>query len=260
MFPLHQSNELCFQTSPNPHKKQTISEDLVLGHASLEEDHDNNNNNIAFHSTTTDDHKEFIKSRRQKPATPNQSCNENKNKKKMKHRDIERLRRQEMATLHASLRSLLPLHLIKGKRSISDHINESVRYIKHLQMKIKELGVKRDGLKELSNSSTAANTDLDGSGSSSSCSPSPGRFLTVQRCCCGVEIAISTGDFGEGATGFPLSRVLEVLLEEGLSLVSSVSTHVNGRFLHTIRTEASNLESINVSALVQKLNEVIPSS
>lgn len=125
----------------------------------------------------------------------------------------------------------------QGKRSISDHINESVRYIKHLQIKIKELGVKRDGLKELSNSSTAANTDLDGSGSSSSSSPAPGRFLTVQRCCGGVEIAIGTGHFGEGATGFPLSRVLEVLLEEGLSLVSCVSSEVNGRFLHTIRTE-----------------------
>lgn len=137
----------------------------------------------------------------------------------------------------------------QGKRSISDHINESVRYVKQLQMKIKELGVKRDGLKELSNSSTASNTDLDGSGSSSSCSPSPGRFLTVQRCCGGVEIAICTGDFGEGATGFHLSRVLEVLLEEGLSLVSCVSTQVNGRFLHTIRTEVLYIYKNIISAL-----------
>ena len=36
MFPLQQSNELVFQISPNPHKKHKISEDLILGHASLD--------------------------------------------------------------------------------------------------------------------------------------------------------------------------------------------------------------------------------
>ena len=117
MFPLHRSNELCFQISPNPPKKNTISsEDLTVGHDASVEDY-------AFH---VHNYKE-IKSRPRNPkslpnstsnivnhnSTGTQNSGDNKSKKMMKHRDIERQRRQEMATLHTSLRSLLPLELIK---------------------------------------------------------------------------------------------------------------------------------------------------
>uniref|UniRef100_A0A2N9H987 BHLH domain-containing protein n=1 Tax=Fagus sylvatica TaxID=28930 RepID=A0A2N9H987_FAGSY len=142
----------------------------------------------------------------------------NKNKKKLTHRDIERQRRQKMATLHTFLQSLLPVEDNKGKRSISDHIHESVNYIKHLKNKIRELNNKRDELKRLSNTTK----NLPGSISDT---------VDLRSSSAGVEVVIT------GRQGLPLSRVLEILMREGLSIVSFNSTKVNERLLHTIESE-----------------------
>lgn len=235
MFPLHQSNELVFKVFSDPHHQNKISQDLIMGQASLDGSNFNTSKSVGKglrRKLCENLDKNFV------------NCNDNK-KQKMMHREIERQRRQEMATLYVALRSFLPLEFIKGKRSISDHINEAANYIKHLEKKIKELSSARDVLKEFSSLST---TD-QGNTSQPSC-------FTIHPCCGGVEIVISSG-FREES--FPLSKVFELLLEEGLTVLNCTSSKVNERFLHNVQCEVSDSTCLDLSGLQKKLTEVIPS-
>ncbi|KAF2315719.1 hypothetical protein P3X46_023723 [Hevea brasiliensis] len=236
MFPLHQGNEMCFQISSNPPHK--IPQGLILSHPAL------------YGSDVTDD---LGNSRRRKSISRDSgetARNKDSDKKKLLHRDIERQRRQEMATLYASLRSLLPLEYIKGKRSISDHMNEAVNYIKHLQKRIKKLDAKRDELKQ---QSYLREIPLQ-SGSSSNYSPSTGVIIRPRLG--GIEIVFSSGFREQGLT---LSRVLQ-LLESELSVVNCVSTKVNERVFHAVQAEVKDPTCFNLSELQQKLNPLVPSS
>jgi hypothetical protein len=109
-------------------------------------------------------------------------------------------------------------------------MNESVNYIKYLQKKIKELSAKRDGLKK------SPNLSFDSpSGSSNKYSPiSP---VTLQPYPGGIEVVFDSDFRGQDS---PLSRVLQVLLEEGISVVNCVSTKVNERLFHTVQTEVKS--------------------
>ncbi|XP_062147040.1 transcription factor bHLH118-like isoform X2 [Alnus glutinosa] len=182
--------------------------------------------------------------RRKSSITNDETDHENHNDKKKKkkkiiHRDIERQRRQEMATLHANLQSLLPVEYIKGKRSMSDHMHEVVNYIKHLQNKIQEQNNKRDELKRLSNYPIKATEKSLGSGWDS--------LTELRPSSTGVEVAINARQ------GLPLSRVVEVLMGEGLIIAGFTSTKVNERLLHTIEAELSDGQSIDLCELEKKL-------
>nr|WAK86104.1 transcription factor bHLH58 [Nothapodytes nimmoniana] len=171
-----------------------------------------------------------------------------KKQKRIIHKEIERQRRKEMTNLHASLRSLLPLEYIRGKRAISDHMHGAVNYIQQLQKNIEELCIKRDELKKFSKSS--ANGDGQNHGSLDECFPS----ITVESCLGGIEILISIDCM---IVGFPISRVLKFLLEQGYAVVSCLSTNVNDKLLQTIRLEVNDQICIDVSALQQLLTELI---
>ncbi|KAK3180568.1 hypothetical protein Dsin_014845 [Dipteronia sinensis] len=246
MFPLHTGDELFFSVSssnPRQDHQYKIPQDLILDdhHASLDDSDITHNNSMGKSrrrklSCAMTDTNEFTSS----------SGNSNNKNKKMMHRDIERQRRQEMATLHASLRSLLPLEFIKGKRSISDQMNEAVNYINYLQKRIKQLSDERDERKKLSKTSTLV---LSGTESSSVHNISPTQVI-VRPCLVGVEVVYSCGYRDQA---LPLSRVLAILHDQGLCVVNCISTRVNEQLLHTIQTEVNDPSCFNLSVLQRKL-------
>jgi len=115
--------------------------------------------------------------------------------------------------------------IFQGKRSISDHMNEAVNYIRHMQNNIKELGAKRDELKKVSSNSNMENSH---EGFHTSCNFSVHENNGV----IGIEI---TSGFREEKP--KVSKLLQLLIQEGLEVVSCLSSEVNGRLFHSVQCE-----------------------
>ncbi|XP_038876288.1 transcription factor bHLH120-like [Benincasa hispida] len=168
-------------------------------------------------------------------------------KKKIIHRDVERQRRQEMSTLYATLRSLLPVEYLKGKRSICDHMHETVKYIEHMQSKIQKLTKKRDELKkDIEDDSNISTIETLNSSKRDS--------VVVKPRHGGFQILLDTATQHR----LPLSNLIKFLItDQRLQIVSCHSTKINDRFLHTIESEALvNIGTIDVSELQHKLTNL----
>ncbi|PIN20434.1 hypothetical protein CDL12_06875 [Handroanthus impetiginosus] len=171
------------------------------------------------------------------------------NLKKSAHRDIERQRRKEMATLYATLRSLLPTEYITGKRSTSDHMHEAVKYIKYMERNIEELRMRKDKLKKLYKSNGSFQNGSSNSVNFPKC-------VTVNYCLGGVEIIISCGL--KKKDGFPLSRVLVELIEIGHDIVSCISSKANDRIIYRIQSQVNDwITCIDLSELQQRLANMV---
>ncbi|XP_022156916.1 transcription factor bHLH126-like [Momordica charantia] len=185
--------------------------------------------------------------RKSPPCTSDDVAHGNPNelkKKKIIHRDVERQRRQEMSTLYTVLRSLLPPEYLKGKRSICDHMHETVKYIRQMQSRIWELSEKRDELKRLSDKGSATTVEtLNGSKKDS---------VVVRRRSGGVQVVLHTAIRHR----LPVSNVLEAVVAEGLEIVSFNSTKINDRLLHTIELDIGSAQRIDISELHHKLTNL----
>ncbi|KAI9073038.1 hypothetical protein K1719_045017 [Acacia pycnantha] len=238
MFPSQQrgNNKKVIEFSSRPHHHhQKISEDLILdaGHAHHHASLDIINfsdkklqsistNKLLSESTASDKMNHYRNS---------DNKDYEKKNEKLIHREIERQRRQEMATLYASLRSLLPLEFIKGKRSMSDHMNEAKNYIKHMQKRIKELSAKRDELKKPTenNSSNPEETHECEKYTYSS-------FFSVHEINNNIGVGIEvSSSFGE--------------------------SQINGRLIHSVQCEVTNSadDRADLPALRRKIVNLVPS-
>ncbi|KAL5812848.1 hypothetical protein ACOSQ3_027798 [Xanthoceras sorbifolium] len=188
MFPPHQ--ESGFLINFDSHQEDFLQQDLILlGQASLE------GSNLTSDKVGMGQKYKILS-----PAGKNNDRNSNHVlEKKIAHKEIERLRRQHMSMLNASLRSLFPLESIKGKRSICDHIDEAVKHIKFLEKNIQDLSVKRDRLKSLPDLEAL---NYRGINCSLNC-------VSVRPYCGGVETVVNRGLREESCS--LLSRVLEVI-------------------------------------------------
>ncbi|TKY51229.1 Transcription factor bHLH36 [Spatholobus suberectus] len=245
MNPLQPSDELYFQISPDNYYSlpiQTTPENQIL--------HDPVMDGSGLIPCTSQKGNKG-KQREKLPSWGTEKITTIDENKKWMHRETEKQRRQEMARLYTTFRSLLPLEYIKGKRSISDHMHEGTNYIKDLQNKVKQLQAKRDKLMKLSNLSPV--------GSES------GRFTTHLPICVivhpysgGLQIKCS---YSFRKYGCPLSRVLDVVLKEGLDVVNCISTKTDDMFIHTIRSEDPHVMAGTIyTELQRKLIEAISSS
>lgn len=121
----------------------------------------------------------------------------------------------------------------QGKRAISDQMNGAVNYIKHQEKKIKEIETKREELKKLYSSSNS-NIYLEKPRSGAVLVETPSRCSFKIKCFDGgLEILITTIHFH----GFPLSKILKVVVQQGLQIISCGSSIINDKSIHTIQIE-----------------------
>lgn len=115
--------------------------------------------------------------------------------------------------------------VFQGKRSISDQMNEAVNYIRHLQSNMKDLEAKRSALKRSSNLKCVDEIK-------SSSSDSAVNRVTVHPWFSGTQILIRGG-----LRVFPLSVVMKLLSQQGLNIVSCLSSQVNNKTFDKIYCE-----------------------
>lgn len=104
-------------------------------------------------------------------------------------------------------------------------MNDAANYIRHLQNKIRDLSEKRDRLRRCS---IGASDHKESSGSVIS-RPA----IHVHAFQIGVEVVVTIRE----EEGLPLSRVLELLMEEEVSVVTCALVTVNHALIYTIRCE-----------------------
>ncbi|VFQ70784.1 unnamed protein product [Cuscuta campestris] len=187
-------------------------------------------------------------------------------------RDVERQRRKEMGGLYKSLVTLIPYDYIKGKRSTSDRLQETVRYVRDLRKRVEKMRARRDELRGTVITEPVAVTTITSSSSSSSLLMKQKGDLhqdecrhdgnddemmsrvVVKPCRSGVEITLSVNK----ADDVSLSKILNVLVCQGMSVNTCSSVKLNHRLLLTIQAEVVGERTVDPTQVEQQLSAAFP--
>ncbi|KAH9317664.1 hypothetical protein KI387_019433, partial [Taxus chinensis] len=117
-----------------------------------------------------------------------------------------------------------------GKRWTAEQV--SVEYIKHLQLRVKELTKKR---KEMTEEKLSAASEA---------------FPTVKVNCVGSNVFVSINAF---KCDVVLSDVLRTLEDDGLDIVSAVSSAINDKVFLTLCAEDTDVNVFDSATLHEKM-------
>ncbi|KAH7657687.1 Achaete-scute transcription factor-related protein, partial [Dioscorea alata] len=125
---------------------------------------------------------------------------------KLERKIVEKNRRDHMKLLLSNLDSLLPNYSPNTKKqkmmAVPERLDEAVKYIKELQMRVEKLKEKRERLGGSEGTSQQGNITLD---------------VEVQDLGSGLSVVLLSLQGGFSA----FSKVLQVLEEEGLEIVTA---------------------------------------
>eukprot|EP00253_Pinus_taeda_P018183 PITA_18183 len=151
---------------------------------------------------------------------------------KRNHKMIERQRREEMKVLFSQLRSLLPEHNLRGKRTAAEEVLETVNYVCHLQQQVKELSAQREKMKV--NSDQNARVSFEKICNKTVSFGGSDQDLAVKINSVGSGVQIWTNILERDIA---YSDILLALEEDGLEVVSAASSAINNRVYHTIHAK-----------------------
>ncbi|GAB4858691.1 hypothetical protein Ancab_010165 [Ancistrocladus abbreviatus] len=119
---------------------------------------------------------------------------------------------------------------------------EATNYINKMQKSNRELRGKRDALLKRSSNSADLSSARD--------------CVVIQEACSGESMGFKITIIGIREESLHLSTLLNIMLEEGLDVVSCVSTKANEKWVHVVHSQVMQYALIFIEALQVFLSSV----
>ncbi|KAE9457657.1 hypothetical protein C3L33_10435, partial [Rhododendron williamsianum] len=163
---------------------------------------------------------------------------------KIERRVIEKNRRNHMKSLYANLYSLLPSHASKEAVPLPDQIDEAVKYIESLEMKLKKSKEKKE--------------TLSGRKRSHSCtSEFKSPQLEIHEMGSTLDVVLITGEDDK----FIFHEIIRLIHEEGAEVLNANFSVFGNSIFHAIHAKAGEFEKNVVAPRVSsRLKEFVHGS